>query len=41
MASDARRDPTSQLEALARLHREGVLTDEEFQDKRQKLLDQM
>jgi hypothetical protein len=27
-----------QLEMLARLHRDGVLTDEEFADKKQKLL---
>ena len=31
----------SQLEALARLHRDGVLTDEEFAAKKQKLLDEI
>jgi uncharacterized membrane protein YdbT with pleckstrin-like domain len=36
-----RPDPTEQLERLARLHREGVLTDEEFAQKKQALLDQM
>ena len=30
-----------QLEALARLHRDGVLTDEEFATKKQKLLDEI
>ncbi len=33
--------PAGQLEALARLHRDGVLTDEEFAAKKQKLLDQI
>jgi len=32
-------DPTERLERLARLHREGVISDEEFADKRQQLLD--
>lgn len=32
-------DPASQLEKLARLHRDGVLTDEEFAEKKQRLLD--
>ena len=41
MASDATRDPAAQLEAITRLHREGVLTDEEYEEKRQKLVDQM
>ena len=40
-AEAARSDPTEQLERLARLHREGVLTDEEFAQKKQALLDQM
>jgi hypothetical protein len=30
-----------QLESLARLHRDGVLTDEEFAAKKQKLLDEI
>lgn len=30
-----------QLEALARLHKDGVLTDEEFAEKKQKLLDEI
>lgn len=34
-------DPTEQLERLARLHKDGVLTDEEFRQKKQALLDQM
>ncbi len=34
-------DPAAQLEALARLHREGVLSDEEFAGKKQRLLDQL
>lgn len=34
-------DPTEQLERLARLHKDGVLTDEEFRQKKQSLLDQM
>ncbi len=33
--------PVEQLEALARLHRDGVLTDEEFAEKKAKLLGQM
>jgi uncharacterized membrane protein YdbT with pleckstrin-like domain len=37
----ARPDPTEQLERLARLHKDGVLTDEEFAQKKQALLDQM
>jgi membrane protein YdbS with pleckstrin-like domain len=35
------RDPVAQLEALARLHEQGVLTDDEFAAKKQRLLDQM
>ena len=34
-------DVTAQLDRLAKLHREGVLTDAEFQEKKQKLLDQI
>ncbi len=34
-------DPTEQLERLARLHRDGVLTDEEFEAKKRSLLDEM
>ena len=34
-------DVTAQLDQLARLHRDGVLTDAEFQEKKQKLLDQI
>jgi hypothetical protein len=30
-----------QLEALARLHKDGILTDEEFAAKKQKLLDEI
>ena len=37
----AQADPMEQLERLARLHRDGVLTDEEFAQKKQALLDQM
>ncbi len=33
-----RPDPTDQLERLARLHTEGVISDEEYAEKRQKLL---
>lgn len=33
------RDPVAQLEALADLHRRGVLTDDEFAEKKQRLLD--
>lgn len=35
------RDAVAQLEALASLHERGVLTDEEFAEKRQRLLDQI
>ena len=41
LASDAGSDPAAQLEALTRLHRDGVLTDEEYEEKRQKLVDRM
>lgn len=34
----AGRDPTQQLEALARLRDQGVITDEEFEEKKHKLL---
>ncbi len=34
-------DPTAQLERLARLHDEGRITDEEFAEKKRKLLDQL
>ena len=34
-------DPTERLERLARLHKEGVITDEEFAEKRQSLLDEI
>lgn len=33
--------PVEQLEGLARLHKDGVLSDEEFAEKRSKLLDQI
>lgn len=35
------RDPVAQLESLAKLHEQGVLSDEEFAAKKQRLLDQM
>ena len=41
LASAATKDPAAQLEALSRLHRDGVLTDEEFEEKKRKLLDQL
>ena len=34
-------DPTERLERLARLHAEGVLTDEEFENKKRRLLDEI
>jgi len=34
-------DPTTQLERLAKLHRDGVITDDEYAAKRQALLDQI
>jgi uncharacterized membrane protein YdbT with pleckstrin-like domain len=34
-------DATERLERLARLHKEGVITDEEFAEKRQTLLDEI
>ena len=41
LSSAAQQDPAAQLEALSRLHRDGVLTDEEFAEKKQKLLGQL
>lgn len=34
-------DPTERLERLARLHAEGVISDEEFAEKRQRLVDEI
>jgi uncharacterized membrane protein YdbT with pleckstrin-like domain len=34
-------DPAAQLETLTRLHRDGALTDEEYEERRQRLLDQL
>lgn len=34
-------DPTERLERLARLHREGVITDAEFDEKRRRILDEI
>ncbi len=34
-------DPASKLEMLARLHRQGVISDEEFESKRRSLFDQI
>lgn len=34
-------DPTEQLQRIKELHDDGVLTDEEFEEKRQKLLDKI
>lgn len=39
--ADTPPDPTTRLERLARLHREGVLTDEEFEEKKRRILDEM
>lgn len=39
--ASAPRDAVAQLESLAALHQQGVLTDEEFQEKKAKLLDQI
>ena len=39
--SPAPRDPVAQLESLAALHRDGVLTDQEFAEKKARLLDQI
>ena len=40
-ASAEPRDPVAQLESLAALHRDGVLTDEEFAEKKARLLGQI
>ena len=40
-SASAPRDPVAQLESLATLHRDGVLTDEEFAEKKARLLDQI
>lgn len=40
-AGDRRLDPVERLERLTRLHQEGVLSDEEFEEKRRKLLDEI
>ncbi len=34
-------DPTERLERVARLHREGVITDAEFDEKRRRILDEI
>lgn len=34
-------DPTEQLQRLAQLHRDGIITDEEFEEKKRRLLDQI
>ena len=34
-------DPTQQLERLARLYREGAITDSEFEEKKRELLDEI
>jgi uncharacterized membrane protein YdbT with pleckstrin-like domain len=39
MAADVVRDPTEQLERAARLHQEGVLSDEEFETMKRSILD--
>ena len=41
LGSETSRDPATQLETLARLHRDGVISDAEFSEKRQALLDQI
>ena len=41
LAAEATRDPASQLELLTQLHRDGLLSDEEFEEKRQKLIEQL
>ncbi len=41
VAQAAAPDPTERLERLARLHAEGVITDEEFEEKRRSLLDEI
>lgn len=34
-------DPTEQLKNIKELHEQGVLTDDEFEEKKQKLLDKI
>ena len=34
-------DPTEQLQRLKQLHDDGILTDEEYEAKRQKLVDEI
>jgi hypothetical protein len=34
-------DPTEQLQRLKQLHNDGILTDEEYEAKRQKLVDEI
>ncbi len=41
MAAEVAPDPTERLERLARLHAEGVITDDEFEEKRRSLLDEI
>lgn len=41
MSTTASLDPTSQLERLAALHRDGIVSDEEYEEKRKNLLDRM
>ncbi len=41
MAATAAPDATERLERLARLHRDGVITEDEYQEKRQQLLDEI
>jgi uncharacterized membrane protein YdbT with pleckstrin-like domain len=40
-AEPAPADATERLERLVRLHREGVITDEEFEEKRRRLVDEI
>ena len=41
LADSLAADPTEQLQRLAQLHRDGVITDEEFEAKKRDLLDQI
>lgn len=41
VAESIQNDPTEQLTRLAQLHRDGVITDEEFERKKRDLLDQI
>ena len=41
LTAAGQKDPAAQLETLSRLHRDGVITDAEFEEKKQKLLDQL